>query len=179
MTITSSLGQTLSQLKKLLPVGSSVTLAAARRHPPILPFLLAYMSGLCVFFPATRHFIAPGLFPFGLFLFALFLTHRKTRELSRESIIVLFLVVLGTLTPALPDFTRPSNHILNHIQEGRTTPVQGKLFSSPRVLADRTYYLLELESLGTTPVTGTVRADVECRQVSGRLIAMSRHSMSI
>ena len=52
----------------------------ARQHPPILPFLLAYMSGLCGFFPATRHFIAPGLLPLGLFLFALFLTHRKTRE---------------------------------------------------------------------------------------------------
>ena len=26
----------------------------ARQHPPILPFLLAYMSGLCGFFPATR-----------------------------------------------------------------------------------------------------------------------------
>ena len=37
----------------------------ARQHPPILPFLLAYMSGLCGFFPATRHFIAPGLLPAG------------------------------------------------------------------------------------------------------------------
>jgi len=141
-----------------LLVGSSVTLVTARQHPPILPFLLAYMSGLCGFFPATRHFIAPGLLPLGLFLFALFLTHRKTRE----SIIVLFLAGFGYLVPALPDLTRPSNHILNHIQEGQTTVVQGRLFSSPRVLADRTYYLLELESLGThsIPVTGTVRVSI-------------------
>ena len=130
----------------------------ARQHPPILPFLLAYMSGLCGFFPATRHFIAPSLLPLGLFLFALFLTHRKTRG----SIIVLFLAGFGYLVPALPDLTRPSNHILNHIQEGRTTVVQGRLFSSPRVLADRTYYLLELESLGapSIPVTGTVRVSI-------------------
>ena len=99
----------------------------ARQHPPILPFLLAYMSGLCGFFPATRHFIAPGLLPLGLFLFALFLTHRKTRE----SIIVLFLAGFGYLVPALPDLTRPSNHILNHIQEGRTTVVLRKIIFVP------------------------------------------------
>ena len=72
--------ETLSQLKKLLPIGSSVTLAAARRSPPLLPFLLAYMSGLCGFFPATRQFIVPGLLPLGFFLSALFLTHHKTRK---------------------------------------------------------------------------------------------------
>ncbi|MDE0848378.1 MAG: hypothetical protein OSA44_06170 [Nitrospinaceae bacterium] len=58
----------------------------ARQHPPILPFLLAYMSGLCGFFPATRHFIAPGLLPLGLFLFALFLTHRKYPQDHRNSL---------------------------------------------------------------------------------------------
>ncbi|MBC8287178.1 MAG: DNA internalization-related competence protein ComEC/Rec2 [Nitrospinae bacterium] len=128
------------------------------RPPPILPFLLAYMSGLCGSFPATRQLIVPGLLPLCLFLFALFLAHHKTRKLS--SIIVLFLAGFGTLAPTLPDLMRPSNHILNHIQEGKTTSVQGRLYSSPRVLEDRTYYLLELESLNARPVTGTVRVSV-------------------
>ena len=148
----------LSRLKKLLPVGSSVMLAAA--HWPILPFLLAYMSGLCGFFPATRQFIVPYLLPLGLFLFALFLTQHKTRKLSRESFIVFFLAGFGFLAPSFADLTRPSNHILNHIEEGRTTTVEGRLVSSPRILKDRTYYLLELESLDTRPVTGTVRVSI-------------------
>jgi competence protein ComEC len=128
------------------------------RLPPLLPFLFAYMSGLCAYFPATRLFIAPWLLPTGLFLMALYLTH----HVMRETIAVLVLAGIGYLAPALPGLTRPSNHILNHIQEGQTTVVQGKIFSPPRILKDRTYYQLELESLGTPsiPVTGTVRVSL-------------------
>ncbi len=74
--------------------------------------------------------------------------------------IVLFLAGFGFLAPSFTDLTRPSNHILNHIEEGRTTAVEGRLVSTPRVLEDRTYYLLELESLGTRPITGTARVSV-------------------
>ncbi len=133
----------------------------ARRLPPLLPFFLAYMSGLCGFFPATRQFIVPGLLPLGLLLFALFLTHHKTCKLSRKSFIVFFLAGFGFLAPSFADLTRPSNHILNHIEKGRTTAVEGRLFSPPRILENRTYYLLELESLGASiPVTGTLRVSV-------------------
>ncbi len=130
------------------------------RPPPILPFLLAYLSGVCVFFPATRQFIIPGSLPLCLFLFALFLVRHKARKIYRESITILLLAGFGYLAPTLPESTRPSNHILNHIQEGKTTSVEGKIYSSPRVLADRTYYLLELESLNTRPTTGTMRVSV-------------------
>ena len=132
--------------------------ALLERPPPSLPFLLAYMSGLCGFFPATRQFIVPGLLPLCLFLFALYLAHHKVRKLS--SIVVFMLAGFGTLTPALPELTRPANHILNHIQEGKTTSVEGKIYSSPLVLVDRTYYLLEMESLNTQPITGTARISV-------------------
>lgn len=128
------------------------------RPPPMLPFLLAYTSGICAFFPASRQFIVPGALPLVLFLFSLFLVHEKTRKFP--PLAVLFLTGFGYLAPTLPDLTRPSNHILNHIQEGHSTSVQGLLFSPPRVLEDRTYYLLELESLDTRPVTGTVRVSV-------------------
>ena len=135
---------------------------AARRPPPLLLFLLAYLSGLCAYFPATRFFIVPYLLPLGLFLLALFILHHKTRKSVQEYIIVFFLAGFGCLAPALPDLTRPSNHILNQIQEGQTTVVQGKIFAPPRILEDRTYYLLELESLGSPPrvVSGTVRVSV-------------------
>lgn len=126
------------------------------RFPPLLPFLLAYISGLCVFFPATRLFIIPYLLPLGLFLTALYLVHHKIRG----AIVVLFLAGFGYMAPALPELTRPSNHILNQIQEGQTSVVQGKIFSPPRILEDRTYYLLELESLNMRPVTGTVRVSL-------------------
>ncbi len=144
---------------------SSIAVAlppAARWPPPILPLLLAYMSGTCSFFPATRHFIAPGLLPLALFFFALLLTHRELRKLSRKSIVIFLLAGLGYMVPALPELTRPANHILNHVQEGQTTAVQGRIFSPPRVLGDRTYYLLELESLGaaSTPVTGTAQVSL-------------------
>jgi competence protein ComEC len=143
--------QMLSRLHETL-------LPAAHRLPALLPFLLAYISGLCSFFPATRLFIVPYLMPVGLFLIALYLTHNKFREFT----FVLILTGFGYLAPALPDLTRPPNHILNQIQEGQTTALQGKIFSSPRILKDRTYYLLELESLGTPliPAIGTVRVSV-------------------
>ena len=107
---------------------------AAHRLPPLLPFLLAYMSGICGFFAATRFFIVPYFLPLALLLIALYFTRSKTREF----IIVLFLAGFGFLAPALPDLTRSPNHILNHIQEGQTTSVTGKIFSSPRILKDRT-----------------------------------------
>jgi competence protein ComEC len=143
--------QTLSRLHESLR-------PAVHRLPPLLPFLLAYMSGICSSFPGTRAFIVPYLLPLLLFLLALYFTHHRIREF----IIVLVFAGFGYLAPALPDLTRPSNHILNHIQEGQTTTVEAKIFSSPRVLKDRTYYLLELESLGTPsiPVTGAVRVSV-------------------
>ena len=125
--------------------------------PPILPFLLAYLSGVCIYFPPTREFIVPGSLPLCLFFSSLFLIH-KGRILP--SIVVLMFAGFGLLTPALPELSRPENHILNHIQEGKTTSVEGRIYSSPRVLADRTYYLLELESLNTQPITGTVRVSV-------------------
>lgn len=129
-----------------------------RRFPPLLPFLFAYMSGLCSFFPATRIFIFPFLLPLSLFLIALYATHHKIREI----IVVFILAVFGYIAPPIPKWTQPTNHILNQIQEGKTTVVQGKIFLPPRILEDRTYYLLELESLGTPliPVTGTVRVSV-------------------
>ncbi len=74
--------------------------------------------------------------------------------------IVLFLAGFGFLAPSFADLTRPSNHILNHIEEGQTTAVEGRLVSTPRVLEDRTYYLLQLESLDTRPITGTMRVSV-------------------
>jgi competence protein ComEC len=130
--------------------------AIVLRLPPLLPFLLAYISGLCFFFPATRLFIIPYLLPLGLFLIALYLTHHKIRE----AVVVLFLAGFGYMAPALPELTRPSNHILNQIKEGQTSVVQGKIFSPPRILEDRTYYLLELESLNMRPATGTVRVSL-------------------
>jgi competence protein ComEC len=131
-------------------------LPAVYRLPPLLPYLLAYMSGICIFFPATRLFIAPFLLPLFLLLISLYLTHRKIRGY----LFVLVFAGFGSMAPAIPDWVRPSNHILNQIQEGQTTVVEGKIFSSPRILKDRTYYLLELESLGTSPATGTVRVSV-------------------
>jgi competence protein ComEC len=143
--------QTLSQFNESLhPV--------VRRLPPLLPFLLAYMSGICGFFPATQTLIAPFLLPLSLFIIALYLTHFKTQE----SIVVIVFAGFGYMAPALPDITRPANHILNHIQEGQTTAVKGKIFSPPLILEDRAYYLVELESLGipSIPVIGTVRVSV-------------------
>ncbi len=143
---------------RITPIASLIPLV--HRLPPLLLFLLAYLSGLCSFFPSTRLFIIPFLLPLSLFLSALFILHHKTRE--RGYLVVFFLAGFGYLLPALQDWTRPPDHILNHIQEGQTTVVQGKLFASPRILEDRTYYLLELESLGAPPipVTGTVRVSI-------------------
>ena len=139
----------------------TVSLPSAVRHPLLL-FLLAYLSGLCIFFPTTRFFIAPYFLPLSLFLLALFILHYQTRKTTSQYILIFFLAGLGYLAPLLPDITRPSNHILNQIQEGQSTSVQGKIFAPPRILKDRTYYRLQLESLGTPPVatSGTVRVSV-------------------
>ncbi len=125
--------------------------------PPILPYLLAYMSGLCGYFPFIRQFIVPGLLPLCLFLCALLLFHHKSNKLF---FIILLCIGFGYIAPSFPNLFRPSNHILNHIQEGKTTSIQGKLYSPPRILEDRTYYRVELESLNNQTVTGTARVSV-------------------
>jgi competence protein ComEC len=112
------------------------------------------------FFPATRQFILQGSLPLCFLLFALYLVHHKARKLSLEAIVVLLLAGFGVLTPTLPELSRPANHIFNRIQEGKTISVEGKIYSSPRVLVDRTYYLLELESLNTQSISGTARVSV-------------------
>lgn len=132
------------------------------RPTPLLPFLLAYISGLCVASPTIRQFVAPYLLPLSLFLLSLFLVRCNTSKLWPKYIFILILAGFGYIAPTLTDLTRPSNHILNQVQEGRATTVQGKLFSSPRILEDRTYYRVELESLGDLPkpVIGTLRVSV-------------------
>jgi len=138
--------QNFFQLQQSLPV-----------LPPVLPFLLAYMSGICGYFPLTRKFVGPGLLPLCGLLLALFLVHYKNRKIIP---IIVLLAFSGYLTPSLPDLNRPSNHILNHIQEGKTTSIEGRLYTSPRILKDRTYYRIRLDSLNNQPVTGTAQVSV-------------------
>ncbi len=131
------------------------------RIPPILPFLLAFIAGLLG--NEAKHFIAPYLacsFTLGL---SLFFFYRSTANPSYKKTAILALLFLFGLIYQSQNTARPEN-VARHIEEGKLTAVQGKLFSPPQVLEDRTFYLLETESIdtktGTEKVSGRVRIAV-------------------
>lgn len=70
--------------------------------------------------------------------------------------------IFGLLYPG-KTFTKPNN-IIHHIKEGKTTALEGRLYDPPQILEDRTFYLLEAESIetenGEKKVSGKVRIAV-------------------
>lgn len=127
--------------------------------PPVLPFLLAFIAGLL----GTNVFIAPYLACVFTFIASLFFLNRSTDHPSYKKVTVLLaLFLFGVLYPVSSQLSVDS--IVHHIEEGKTTAVEGRLYSSPRVLEDKAFYLLEAESLetksGPKKVSGVVRIAV-------------------
>jgi competence protein ComEC len=124
--------------------------------PPILPFLLAFIAGLLG--KVAIFFIAPYLACVITLILAFFFLNRSTGNISHiKTATLALLFAFGLLYPEKG--SPPLDNIVQHIKEGKTTSVEGKLYSPPQVLEDRTFYLLEVESIETE--TGT-------KKVSGR-----------
>ncbi len=126
------------------------------RVPPILPFLLAFIAGLLG--NVAKFFIAPYLACVFTLILAIFFLNRSINHISQNKIAILVLLfVFGLLYPGKGSL--PLDNIAHHIKEGKTTSVEGRLYSSPQVLEDRTFYLLDVESVET---------EAGAKKVSGR-----------
>ncbi len=126
------------------------------RVPPILPFLLAFIAGLLG--NVAKFFIAPYLACLITLVLAVFFLNRSTGNISHNKTATLVLLfAFGLLYPGKG--SPPPNNIVHYIKEGKTTSVEGKLYSPPQVLEDRTFYLLEVESVET---------ETGAKKVSGR-----------
>ena len=126
------------------------------RVPPILPFPLAFIAGLLG--NVAKFFIAPYLACVSTLILAIFFLNRSTKKISHNRIAILALLfAFGLLYPEKG--SPPLDNIAHYIKEGKTTSVEGRLYSPPQVLEDRTFYLLEVESIET---------ETEAKKVSGR-----------
>lgn len=131
------------------------------RVPPILPFLLAFIAGLLG--NVAKFFIAPYLACIVTLILAIFFLNRSTENIShnRTAILVL-LFAFGLLYPEKNSL--PLDNLVHQVEEGKITSVEGRLYSPPQVLEDRTFYLLEVESIetktGTKKVSGRARIAV-------------------
>ena len=129
--------------------------------PPLLPFLLAFIAGLIG--DEAKHFIAPYhacIFTLALSLFFLYRSTQKPSSIKFATLALLFL--FGWFYPG--EKTADPHNISHHIKEGEITTLQGRLYTPPQVQEDRTYYLLEAETIeartGTRNVSGKVRVAV-------------------
>ncbi|MEK9627732.1 MAG: DNA internalization-related competence protein ComEC/Rec2 [Nitrospinota bacterium] len=123
------------------------------RIPPILPYLLSFMAGLVVN-QSNSYFVCAIVLGLSFYFFI--------RSIQSFSILktgtLVFILLSGWMYPTNTP-THPDN-IVHHIEEGTTISLQGKLFTPPQVLEDRTFYFLEAESISTKRKT---------REVSGRV----------
>ncbi|MFT4579906.1 MAG: competence protein ComEC [Nitrospinales bacterium] len=131
------------------------------RVPPILPFLLAFIAGL--FGSVAKFFIAPYLACVVTLILSIFFLKRSTKKISHNRLAILALLfAFGLLYPEKG--SPPLDNIVHFIKEGKTTSVEGRLYSPPQVLKDRTFYLLEAESIetktGAKKVSGRARIAV-------------------
>ena len=127
------------------------------RIPLILPFLLAFTAGLLG--KQEKWFIAP-FFASGITLcLSFFFLNRSTKNFScKKASAIVALFTLGLFYPG-KEPAKPGN-IVHYIEEGKTVSLQGRLFTPPRVLEDRTFYFLDVESISTKTDTRNVSGKV-------------------
>lgn len=128
---------------------------------PLLPFFLVYLGGVLAALPAPANFIFPGLLPSTLIVCGLILYRKKPDRKLAGWVLLALLTGYGLLASGWTETHRPDNHILNHIQEGQSADIIGKIIETPIVFPNRVQYHLELVSVQykdrLQPVTGIAR----------------------
>ena len=115
-------------------------------YRPLIPLLLAYLSGLLLgfYFPIPRFILYPGIF-FSL-LFFIGTTLRRAQRLSFILATILFaligiLYLQGILSPHLPP-----NHITHYVT-ARKVVLEGVICSPPELFPDKTRLCLQTEKI--------------------------------
>ena len=129
---------------------------------PLLPYFLVYLSGLLAALPASQNFLFPYFLSLVTAIAGAILFARSRLNPPLKAIVLVLLFPLGFSAPGWQDRLRPDHHILNHVQEGQRTVVEGWVEEMPTVYPDKVQYRVHLEQLtykDSLPihVTGTAR----------------------
>ena len=128
---------------------------------PLLPYFLTFLGGLLAALPPAVHFFTTYLLPAliassGIILF---LKLRKP-SLGKWMLLILFIPCGYYLAVSLND-SRPSNHILNHLDESRRTTLTGTLIETPEFLEQKVFFHVNVDRIQfkkiLLPVSGRVR----------------------
>jgi len=127
----------------------------------LLPYFLFYLGGLLAALPPAVHFLSPYLFPALVAFSGLAFFIRNVRSSPGKWTFMAVLLLGGYFSPALSDYSQPSSHITNHINESRRTTLIGKLIEPPEELESKIRFeveVVELQEKGhQKKVTGRVR----------------------
>lgn len=127
----------------------------------LLPYFLSYLGGLLAALPPAAHFLLPYLLPALVAGSGWMMVVRRKKQLLWNWLFLAILLLGGYFSPALSDYSQPSNHITNHIDESQRTTLIGKLIEPPEELESKIRFeveVVELQKKGhQEKVTGRVR----------------------
>jgi competence protein ComEC len=119
---------------------------------PLLPYFLAYCSGVLASIPEGREYLFPWFLPIAVASCGFYFLYRRT---NRQQVwkwgILLLLITLGYLLPKWqqPDFH--SDHIYNHLNEKQKASIDGVIIEPPKIFTEKVQYTIQLETIFYPP----------------------------
>jgi competence protein ComEC len=146
---------------------------------PLLPYFLAYCSGVLASIPEGREYVLPWFLPVTVASCGLYiLFRRKNRQRIWKWGILLLLIPVGFFLPHWHKPDLPSNHISYHLDESQKASIDGVIIESPKLFAEKVQYTIKLETIlyplsnFPKPVSGNAR--VSLYQPENNLLAGDR-----
>ena len=146
---------------------------------PLLPYFLSYLGGLLAALPPAVHFFIPYLLPALVTGSGLVILFRLKKRSVRNWIILMALLPGGYFSPALSDYSQPSNHILNHIDESRRTTLVGTLIEPPESVEHKMLFHVNVDKIQSGETQVDVTGRVRLTHYQSGLIRESFHAGDI
>jgi len=143
---------------------------------PLLPYFLSYLGGLLAALPTATHFFFPYLLPALVAGAGWVLVVRRKKQSLGNWLFLAILSLGGYFSPALSEFSKTPNHILNHIDESRRSTLVGKLVDAPERLEHKIRFEVEVVKLETKGQQKKVTGRVRLTHYHPELIKISLHA---
>ncbi|MGV7221600.1 MAG: DUF4131 domain-containing protein [Nitrospinales bacterium] len=120
---------------------------------PLLPYFLAYCSGVLAFIPEGREYLLPWFLPITVASCGLYIIYkRKNHQRIWKWGILLLLIPLGYSLPHWHKSDLPSNHISYHLIESQKASIDGVIIEPPKLFAEKVQYTIKLETILYPPL---------------------------
>jgi predicted membrane metal-binding protein len=131
---------------------------------PLLPYFLAYCSGVLASIPEGREYLLPWFLPITVASCGLYILYRrKNRQRIWKWGILLLLVPLGYFLPHWNKSDLPDNHISYYLNESQKASIDGVIIEPPKLFAEKVQYTIKLKNIlyppsnFPKPVSGNAR----------------------